>query len=80
MVFLYNFKCWEIVHCDNLDCLARMEPETPCWEIAKRFESYHNVSNTCRDCAVYILLKETPLLSIGHLKNTEKGHQVCITK
>ena len=64
-----NYKCWEIMNCDNLNCPARREPETPCWEIAKRVEAYHNVSNTCRDCVVYILIKETSVLSMNKLKN-----------
>ena len=53
------------MNCDNLDCLARQEPETPCWEIAKRVEDYRSVSNTCRDCIVY-LLKESVSFSSQH--------------
>jgi hypothetical protein len=62
MVFYSNYKCWEIMSCDNLDCPARLEPETPCWEIAKRVGDYRNVSNTCEDCSVYILKEETSIL------------------
>jgi hypothetical protein len=51
------------MNCDNIDCLARHEPNIPCWEIARRVKSYHNVSNTCRDCIVYLLQKETSGLS-----------------
>ncbi len=58
-----NFKCWEIMNCDDLDCPARSEPETPCWEIAKRIGAYLDVSNTCRDCIVYLLQKEISVLS-----------------
>jgi len=43
-------KCWEIMNCDNYDCPARYEPETPCWEIAKRDGLYHKVSKNCSDC------------------------------
>ncbi len=80
-------NCWEFMNCDNLDCPARCEPETPCWEIAKRDEAYHNVSNTCRDCIVYLLKEETSVLSIKKVQNIVKqrglwenigtGHQVC---
>ena len=76
------------MNCDNHDCLARSEPETPCWEIAQRHEAYQNVSNTCRDCLAYILYKKTTDLSIKRLQNLRKngellpntrmGHQVCI--
>jgi hypothetical protein len=64
-----NLKCWEIMNCDNLDCLARSEPETPCWEIAKRIGDYRDVSNTCRDCVVYLLQKNPSALSKKELQN-----------
>ena len=64
-----NLKCWEIMNCDNLDCLARSEPETPCWEIAKRIGDYRDVSNTCRDCVVYLLQKNPSVLSKKELQN-----------
>ena len=62
MISYPNYKCWEIMNCDNLNCPARREPETPCWEIAKRVEDYRNVSNTCKDCIVYILKEKTSVL------------------
>ena len=85
-----NFKCWEIMNCDELDCPARREPETPCWEIAKRIQDFRNVSNTCKDCVVYLLKGETSVLSKeelqniikqkGLLKSIENGKQVCVLK
>ena len=83
-----NCKCWEIMSCDNLDCPARLEPETPCWEIAKRVEDYRDVSNTCRDCIVYILKEETYAIEDkkelyliisqrGLLNNVLTGPKVC---
>ena len=88
MVSYSNDKCWEILNCGNVDCPARGEPKIPCWEIARRVETYHNVSNTCRDCVIYILKEETSVLSINklkniiikreHLKNFEAEHQGCI--
>ena len=85
-----NFKCWEIMNCDDLDCPARREPETPCWEIAKRIQDFRNVSNTCKDCVVYLLKGETSVLSKeelqniikqkGLLKSIENGKQVCVLK
>ena len=90
MVSYPNYICWEIMNCDILDCLARFEPETPCWEIAKRTNSFNNVSNTCEDCIVYILKEEANLLSKkelhniiierGMLKNIGKGRQACVLK
>jgi hypothetical protein len=90
MISYPNYKCWEIMNCDNLNCPARREPETPCWEIAKRVEDYRNVSNTCKDCIVYILKEKTSVLDKkelhliikqrGLLKNIGKGQNVCILK
>ena len=90
MVSYPKYSCWEIMNCDNPDCLARREPETPCWEISKRIEAYHNVSNTCKDCVVYILKEKTSALSKkevhaiirnrGLLKNIGTGLQDCALK
>lgn len=60
---LNNLKCWEIIHCDHQDCLARSEPEIPCWQLARRVGSYRDISNTCRDCIVYLLQKEASSFS-----------------
>ena len=90
MTLYSDLKCWEIINCDHLDCLARSEPETPCWQIARRVGSFRDVSNTCRDCIVYLLQKEPPIVSkkvihdILHKRwNPEKigtGYRACILK
>ena len=90
MEYYPNDKCWEIMNCDNLDCLARSEPKISCWEIAREVENYHNVSNTCRDCIVYIFKEKTSVLDKkelhliikqrGLFKNIGTGHQVCVLK
>jgi hypothetical protein len=90
MVSYPKYKCWEIVNCDNLNCPARHEPETPCWEISQRIVAYHSVSNTCKDCIVYILKEKTSALSKkelhniirtrGLLKNIGTGLRACILK
>ena len=72
MTLYSDYKCWDIMNCDILDCPARHEPETPCWEIAKRTNSFNNVSNTCEDCIVYILKEEANLLSKKELHNNIK--------
>jgi len=81
-------KCWEIINCGTLNCPARYEPETLCWEIAKRHGSYHNVLKNCSDCLVYLLKTEASVLNIKKLKNiiTQEdflknfgtSHQRCI--
>ena len=75
------------MNCDNLNCPARCEPLIPCWEIAWRAQAFHSVSNTCRDCAVFILNKEVSAVSLKKLQHMimqrvtfqspDKGHQVC---
>ena len=85
-----DLKCWEIINCDHLECLARSEPETPCWEIAKRAEAFRDISNTCCDCIVYLLENETTVLSKkeiqeileyrGHSGNIGTGYLACILK
>ena len=67
-----DLQCWEIMKCNNLDCPARSEPETPCWEIAKRIGAYCYISNTCRDCIVYLLKKTTSAISPKELQEILK--------
>jgi len=73
MISYSDLKCWEIINCDHLACLARSEPRTPCWEIAKRVEAFHDVSNTCRDCIVHIIHKETSVLSKKEIQEILKN-------
>ena len=85
-----NSKCWEIINCDHLDCLARNEPETPCWQIARRFGSYRDVSNTCRDCIVYLIksgdleFEKNEIFEIlnnrGDINQIGTGYRACILK
>jgi len=88
MTFFDDHKCWEIMNCGNLECPARLDPETPCWEIAHKSEAYHDVSNTCTDCVVYLLKDVKSASSIKKLQEVIKqksrikggntGHQVCM--
>ena len=90
MTLYSDLKCWEIINCDHWDCLARNEPETPCWQIAKRVESFRDVSNTCRDCIVYLLQNETSAISkkeieeiLSNREDSEKigtEYRACILK
>jgi len=92
MTLYSELKCWEIIKCDHLDCLARSEPETPCWKIAKRVWAFRDVSNTCRDCIVYLLQNEISASinkkeKIGEIlrnresyKNIGTGYRACILK
>lgn len=84
-----KYNCWEIMNCDFLDCPARLEPETPCWEVAKRLETFNDISNTCKDCIVYILKEKANILSKKELheiiirrglNKIDKGSQACVLK
>ena len=84
----FNYNCWDIMNCDNQDCHARREPETPCWDIARRTESFHSISNTCYDCIVYIFKNDLTFFSTEKGQNlinqrtllitSETGHKVCV--
>jgi len=88
MITYINLKCWERMRCNFLNCPAKSEPKSPCWEIAKRIEAYSHVSNTCRDCIVYLLQKETSVLTKKefqkilrnrwHSENIGADHQVSV--
>lgn len=90
MTFYPRFTCWEIMHCDHEECPARLEPQTPCWEIARRYESFRNVFNVCRDCIVYILKENAAVLDKkelyriikqrGLLKNSATTEKICVFK
>ena len=63
-----SYSCWEMMNCDNLDCPARHEPETPCWEIAKRDDIYQNNVKNCKVCVVYILKAEAAAVALNKIK------------
>ena len=86
----FGYNCWDIMNCDNQECHARREPETPCWEIAQRTNSFHNISNTCDDCIVFVFKNNLTFFSTEKgqtffnqrtlLRSSEAGHQVCASK
>jgi len=90
MTLYSDLKCWEIINCDHLDCLARTEPETPCWQIAKRVGSFWDVSHTCCDCIVYLIQNENSEIRkkeifeiLNDRENSNKivtGYRACILK
>ena len=85
-----DLKCWEILKCNNLDCQARIEPDTPCWIIAKEVTALHSISNTCTDCIVYLLNNGKYVLDSKEIQNIlnqleipekyGKGHLSCALK
>ena len=85
-----DLKCWDILKCENLDCQARSELDTPYWTIAKDVTAFHNISNTCTDCIVYLLNKGKYVLNQKEIQNIinqrelpekyGKGHLSCVLK
>ena len=59
-----QWHCWEIMNCEESeDCLARKQPETPCWELVNEVGDYRSFCNICQDCIVYVLKQNMMLLS-----------------
>ena len=68
-----NLYCWEIMQCKNpVGCLARMNPEKQCWEIASESEDYRTANNICRDCIVYVLKADNSVLSKKEIQKVMK--------
>lgn len=59
-----EWPCWEIMKCEGTDnCPAKNNPKTPCWEIANKLEDYRSAFNICKDCIVYLLKQDEPVLT-----------------
>jgi hypothetical protein len=72
-----HLKCWEITQCGNIECQARLEPETPCWKIAKRItEGFYDPYKICRECIVYLIKNETGTLSKEEVKSILKARSL----
>ena len=57
-------NCWEIMKCEGTDnCPAKKNPQTPCWEIANKLEDYRSAFNICKDCIVFLLKQDEPVLT-----------------
>ena len=75
---------------DKYHFIKWSEPETPCWQIAKRAGSFRDFSNTCRDCIVYLIKNEAPdadknefVEIMNQRGNSDKigtGYRACILK
>jgi hypothetical protein len=78
MNYRTDIRCWEIIKCDKQDCPARHEPETPCWEIAKREGAYKAISNICIDCIVYVLKEKTDFLGRKEKKKILSQKRVAL--
>jgi hypothetical protein len=77
--------CWEIMHCsDETSCIARLHPETPCWEHAEALNYTASVHGVCIDCIVRVVKQKPPLFSerelgviFGHQEIYGQNHPKC---
>lgn len=59
-----DWHCWEIMNCDGSEeCLAKKNPEIPCWELANEIGDYRRFCSICLDCIVFVLKKNPAVLS-----------------
>lgn len=78
MKHIINLKCWEITDCQDVDCIARQEPEKPCWEIAKQIHDGYDPFEICKECVVYLLKLETGTLTRLELENIIKTRRILL--
>lgn len=50
-----NMFCWEIMNCEDGDCIVRRNPDKECWEMVKELEDYRAEFDICSDCIVYVV-------------------------
>ena len=75
----HNWTCWGITDCkDSKECLARKNPDKPCWEIARTADDYRNALNVCPDCVVYLINKGDSVLSEEELKGIVAQKNACV--
>ncbi|KPK28528.1 MAG: hypothetical protein AMJ61_02055 [Desulfobacterales bacterium SG8_35_2] len=73
-----NCYCWEIMQCDKSErCSARIDPETPCWEIIGRLGDYRSACDICRDCIVRVLKTGISVLTAEEVNSIVKAKTGC---
>jgi len=75
-----QYTCWEIMQCGNQRCLARVQRNIPCWEIASKLDDYRSALNVCSDCLVYLSYHKNPILSAQEIEEILKQKGVCILR
>ncbi|MCB2182015.1 MAG: hypothetical protein KQH63_08310 [Desulfobulbaceae bacterium] len=75
-----DWHCWNIMQCNNDECLARKQGNKPCWEVASEFEDYRTALNVCSDCLVYVSKQENATLSKEEIETILEKKGICILK
>ena len=77
MSSITEMHCWEIMQCSESDnCPARLFADIPCWEIARIIGSAQSATDVCRDCLVYIVKANAPILTENELEEMIEYREV----
>jgi len=75
----HNWTCWGITDCkDSEECLARKNPDKPCWEIASEACDHRSAFDICKDCIVHILKADNAALSEHELQSIIAHKTECV--
>ena len=75
----HNWTCWGITDCkDSEECLARKNPDKPCWEIASEACDHRSAFAICKDCIVHILKADNAALSEQELQSIIAHKTECV--
>lgn len=72
-----EMRCWEIMRCSGSEnCPARLFVDIPCWEIARIIGANLTAQDVCRDCVVYIVKANGPVLTESELEEIVEYREV----
>lgn len=61
-----NVSCWKVMGCGKKGvCPATLDPNRPCWEVARAMNDYRSAMSVCDDCLVYMMSKQS--LSVSEI-------------
>ncbi len=66
---IQELSCWEIMQCGAEECVARKNPDTPCWEVVHEMGYFQSTLNICKDCIVFVSKQNPPVLTARELAN-----------
>ena len=72
-----SLNCWEIMKCENENCVARLDPEIPCWEHAAEVDDHRRAFNVCEDCLVYLIKEGGVEFSEPEMKDIMEQRGLC---
>ena len=76
MTLVSEKPCWEIMRCSGGDCVARRDPDKPCWEHAEALNYTVSVHGVCADCIVYVAKQAPAVFSDKELIRIFAHHKV----